>query len=103
MTFPAVVEFAPLLEPESAIAKPPIATAIAAVPAAMEAVSLRLLKILCLRAMVVDSLRCELLVDPTMGRVPGNSMWGTQEEPVNAAAHNSRHSSEKKAGHCFHA
>jgi hypothetical protein len=51
MTFPVVAAFALLLEPESAIAKPPTATAIAAAPVAMAVVSLRL------KVMVVDPLR----------------------------------------------
>ena len=50
---PAVVALAPLLEPEPATATPPIATAIAARPAAMDAVSLCLRKNVFVRVMVV--------------------------------------------------
>lgn len=70
MTFPAVAGVAAvalLLEPESATAMPPTATAIAAAPAAMEVVSLRLLQVLCVRVMVAP-LRCGPVGDFTMRR-----------------------------------
>jgi hypothetical protein len=74
MTFPAVAAFALLLlEPESAIAMPPTATAIVAMPAAMDVVSLRLLQILRLSVMVVIPCTCGLVVEPTMRREPQSS------------------------------
>jgi hypothetical protein len=52
ITFAAVAALALLLEPELAIANPPNASPIAAAPAASGATILRLLKILCLRAIL---------------------------------------------------
>jgi hypothetical protein len=77
MTFPSVAGPAPLLalalvlEPESAIATPPTATAIAAAPAAMDLVSVRLLHFVGLRgAMVLHPLGWDLWVDRTVRPAP---------------------------------
>jgi hypothetical protein len=67
---PAVAALAPPLEPEPAIAKPPTPIAIAAVPAAIDLVSLRLLKIRCLRLMVVHLLGGGWKAVPTLRPEP---------------------------------
>src|SRR5205807_8702775 len=62
ITSAVVAALALLLEPELAIAKPPNASPIAAAAAASDATSLRLVKILCLRFMVVHSVESECVV-----------------------------------------
>jgi hypothetical protein len=72
MTFPTVAALAVPLEPELAIAYPPVASAMAATPAAIDAVSLRGFRMSCFSATSVRSLGCESGVDLTVRR-GGNS------------------------------
>jgi hypothetical protein len=74
MTFPAVAALVLLLEPESAIAFPPLASTITVAPVTIDVVSLCLLNIVGVRVMVVHPLHRWLVVDPTMRRAPWTSV-----------------------------
>jgi hypothetical protein len=62
------------LEPESAIAEPPLASTITVAPVAIEVVSLCLLKILALGVIVFRPLDRELPIDLTMRPNPQTSL-----------------------------